>query len=442
MTRKYLSKIAALAATGIMALGIGTASAQDKPYDGVTIRVLSTQQPWDTETQKRVSAFEEATGATVEYDLYAFGQAVQKIAVELSTGSPAYDVFFLEASDVSRFAAAGRLSPLDDAIASKNFDVDDFIPSTTTAFTYDGKLMGIPYFAATQLYYWNGPMVEEAGLTAPPETWEDMLTLCGALKDKGVAPCTAMRGKPSTSENIWYWTQIMLGEGGNWVKDFPTDMTPTVNSPAAIKATELYANLLNNYGIPGSVSAGYDEVVVAMQQGNVPMVVEGAPLAGRILDPKLSKVVGKVGFAPPPGGPAGNFAPFTAQGYAVGAASRNVDAAKAFVLWATSRDTVLDIATNSSFLAVTRSSVWSDPAFIKAHGYDFGYGMSFTEAYSKALEQGAPTYRLPIPEFREMGDRVGLALQQVVTGEKSAKDALDDAQADVEKLLTRAGYLR
>ncbi|MBT0779210.1 sugar ABC transporter substrate-binding protein [Paracoccus sp. pheM1] len=431
-----------LAAASVLAgLAATTALAQDKPYEGVTLRVLSTQQPWDAEIEKRVAAFEEETGADVQFDLYAFGQAVQKIGVELSTGSPAYDVFFLEASDVPRYAAADRLAPFDDAIAAREgFDSADFIPTTLEAFKYEGKQMGVPYFAATQLNYWRGPVLAEAGFDKAPETFEDMLSICKALKEKGVAPCTALRGKPNTSENVWYWTQIMLGEGGHWVKDYPKDMTPTLNSPEAVRATEIYAELLNEHSIPGSVSAGYDEVVVAMQQGNIAMAIEGAPLAGRILDPALSKVQGELGFAPPPGGPAGRFAPFNAQGWAVGAGSKNVEAAQAFVLWATSKETVTDVTLNSSFLAVTRQSVWNDPAFTEKHGYDFGFG-EFTKAYAQALADGDPIYRLPIPEFRAVGDRVGLALQEVVTGRRSAQEALDAAQADTERMFRRAGYI-
>lgn len=435
---KLIKGVAVIAVT----LGLsGAAMAQDKPFEGVTLRVLSTQQPWDAAVSPLIPEFEEKTGAKVQMDLYAFAQAVQKVGVELSTGSPAYDVFFAEASDVARYAAMNRLAPFDDAIAANpDFDIDDLIPSTRAGFTSDGVLYGIPFFAATQLYYWNAEELEAAGVQAPPETFEDMLAMCRVLKDKGVAPCTALRGKPNTSENIWYWTQIFLGEGGSWVKDFPDDMTPTVNTPAAVKAAQIYAELLTQHGIPGSVSAGYDEVVVAMQQGNVPMVVDGAPLAGRILDPELSKVSGKLGFAPPPGGAKGRHAPFTAQGWVVGAASKNVEAAQAFVMWATSKETVRKVTLNSPFLAVTRNSIWTDPDFIKAHGYDYGHG-SFTEAYSAALAAADPNYRLPIPEFRAMGDRVGLALQQIVTGDADAQTALDAAQKDIERQFRRAGYL-
>lgn len=46
----------------------------------------------------------------------------------------------------------------------------------------------------------------------------------------------------------------------------------------------------------------FDDVVTGMQQGNVVMAIDGAPLAGRILDPEQSKVAGNLGFAVVPGG--------------------------------------------------------------------------------------------------------------------------------------------
>ena len=59
-----------------------------------------------------------------------------------------------------------------------------------------------------------------------------------------------------------------------------------------------------------------------MQQGTVVMVMEGAPLAGRILDPEESKVSGNLGFAVVPGGAAGPKPSFAAHGICVTADSR------------------------------------------------------------------------------------------------------------------------
>lgn len=434
---KYAIKAAAVAVAAMTAL---PAAAQDKPYEGVTLRVLGTQQPWETELQKRAEAFTELTGAEVQFDLYSLTQGIQKVTVELSSRSPAYDLVFVEASEVVRFGPPGLLEPLDSYIESSDIaNIDDFIPATIDANRIDGKLYALPHFAATQMLYWRPDLFEEAGLDGPPETFSEMMEQCAKLQTPE-RPCTAMRGKPSTSENIWYWTQILRGFGGSYVEGYPEDMTPTVNSPEAVKAAEFYAELMNEYGIVGSVSASYDEVVIAMQQGNIAMAIGGAPLAGRILDPEKSKVAGKLGFAVPPGGPAGTFAPFTSQAYAVNAASQNKDAAAAFLIWATSSDNMLDVAVNSSFVAVTRNSVWEDPAFIETHGYNYGHG-SFTEAYRDTLATADPFYRLPFADFRPAADRVGLALQEIVTGQSSAQDALDAAQRDIERMFRRARIL-
>ncbi len=428
-----------------LALAVGlwasAASAQNKPYEGVTLRVLGTQQTWETELQKRAQQFTEKTGAKVVFDLYSLTQGIQKVTIELSSRSPAYDLVFVEASDVVRFGKAGLLEPLDSAVkANLDTKVDDFLPATIQANTIDGKLYALPHFAATQMLYWRPDLFEKAGLDGPPKTFSEMMDDCAKLQTPEIR-CTAMRGKPSISENVWYWTQMLLGFGGSFVADYPNDLTPTVDSPEAVKAADFYAELMNKYGIPGSVSASYDEVVIAMQQGNIAMAIEGAPLAGRILDPKLSKVAGKLGFAVPPGGPAGTFAPFTSQAYAVNAASKSKEAAEAFLIWSTSPAMMKDIAVNSSFVAVTRDSVWNDPAFVKVHGYDYGHG-SFTKAYRDTLAAADPQYRLPIPEFRPAGDRVGIALQEIVTGKRSAEDALSAANSDIERIFRRARLLR
>jgi len=51
-----------------------------------------------------------------------------------------------------------------------------------------------------------------------------------------------------------------------------------------------------------------------------------------------------------------------------------------------------------------------------------------------------PDYRPRIPELPEVGDRIGIAIDEVMGGEKTAKEALDSAAADVEKIMEEAGY--
>ncbi|RWK41839.1 MAG: extracellular solute-binding protein, partial [Mesorhizobium sp.] len=78
-------------------------------------------------------------------------------------------------------------------------------------------------------------------------------------------------------ENIWFWGQVLYGFGGKYFANEPADLTPTVNSPAAVGALKWYTDVMTNFTVPGSTSATFDDVVIAMQQGRIAMTVEGAP---------------------------------------------------------------------------------------------------------------------------------------------------------------------
>jgi len=57
-----------------------------------------------------------------------------------------------------------------------------------------------------------------------------------------------------------------------------------------------------------------------------------------------------------------------------------------------------------------------------------------------SLEMSSPDYRPLIPEWNEIGDRIGIAVSEVLTEQKTAQEALDEAAADVEKIMEEAGY--
>src|SRR5262249_22551725 len=52
-----------------------------------------------------------------------------------------------------------------------------------------------------------------------------------------------------------------------------------------------------------------------------------------------------------------------------------------------------------------------------------------------SLAAAKADYRPRFEQWREVGDLVGIAVQQVVAGEKSAPDALGGAQAEIERPL-------
>ena len=42
------------------------------------------------------------------------------------------------------------------------------------AMTYDGKVWGVPWYADAGLLYYRQDLLEQAGFSEPPKTWEDL----------------------------------------------------------------------------------------------------------------------------------------------------------------------------------------------------------------------------------------------------------------------------
>ena len=114
----------------------------------------------------------------------------------------------------------------------------------------------------------------------------------------------ALRGQRGSGANVWRWMPYFRGFGGKWFDG----NTPVFDGEPAVKATQTYLDLFK-YSPPGTKTGSWDKSTGAFLSGQVALLVESTPLAGEAIDPKVSKVVGKVGYAPPP-------SPLTGGGYA------------------------------------------------------------------------------------------------------------------------------
>jgi multiple sugar transport system substrate-binding protein len=96
------------------------------------------------------------------------------------------------------------------------------------------------------------------------------------------------------------------------------------------------------------------------------------------------------------------------------------------------------IAETTTYPAVTRASVLAGPAYRSK--YNWG-GADIGALHGNVLKLGGSGYMAyrTVPEFPQVGDRVSIALSEIVTGQKNAEQAMKDAQRDAEAILVKAG---
>ena len=180
------------------------------------------------------------------------------------------------------------------------------------------------------------------------------------------------------------------------------------------------------------------------------MWIDATVAASFVTNPKESKVADKVGFALAPDNGLGKRANWLwAWSLAVPAGSQKAEAAQKFVSWATSKHYLDLVAAKEGWANVppgTRTSLYKNPEYLKAAPF-----AQMTLDSINSADPTKPTIKpvpyvgvqfVAIPEFQGIGTTVGQIFSAALAGEKTADDALAEAQAATTREMTKAGYIK
>jgi raffinose/stachyose/melibiose transport system substrate-binding protein len=91
---------------------------------------------------------------------------------------------------------------------------DTINPGALGMYQYQGKQYGIPYDLGMVGAWYNKDLFQQAGITTPPATWEDLLAAVDKLKAKGITPIS-VGGSPATWTEMFWWAYLALRECGS-----------------------------------------------------------------------------------------------------------------------------------------------------------------------------------------------------------------------------------
>jgi raffinose/stachyose/melibiose transport system substrate-binding protein len=167
-------------------------------------------------------------------------------------------------------AEAGLLKDITADIADWK---DTINPGAMSIYAYNGKQYGVPWDMGMIGFWYNKALFEQAGITAPPTTWDEYLAAVQKLKDAGIQPL-AIAGKDKWP-SMHLWTYLLLRTGGG---DELSKMIQSGdwNTDACKKAGEevLKLNALNPYQ-DGYKSADYNAEAAAVGNGKAAMELMG-----------------------------------------------------------------------------------------------------------------------------------------------------------------------
>ena len=210
--RRLLSTIAAGAALALVA-GCGgektdTDASIDGDFSGQTLNVAAAWSGAEqTNFEKVLDAFEEATGATVNYT--SFGDTGPAyLQAQIEGNQPPNVAVISQPALLQSLADAGNLIPLADDVKS---DVEsNYDQSWVDLGSVDGTLYGIWFKAAHKSTVWyNADLYDEAGAAVPGD-WDTFLEQLELINDAGYSGISvgADVGWPLTDwfENVYLRT--------------------------------------------------------------------------------------------------------------------------------------------------------------------------------------------------------------------------------------------
>ena len=411
--RSLLAASAALPIVSIVERANAQSTFDWKQAKGTKIEVNLTKTPRGDVLQAHQKEFEELTGIKVGSEQIPEQQQRPKVAMEMSSGRPSFDVVQLAMHVQKRLVEKGRwmedLRPLiaNKTLTSPDLDMADFSPATLRVATgEDGKINVLPFNQDVWIIFYNKELFAAAGLQ-PPRTFDEMMAAAKNLtnKDKGIYGFT---GRGIKNANVVLYDNILLGWDQETISaDGRTLLTDT---PAAIEAATWYQNIMRDCAPPGSVGFNWNECQTTFSQGRAAMWWDGIGFSAPLVDPTKSKIVGKVGFLPVPMGPKAQHSATFIDGIGLPVGGRNKTASWLYVQWATSK-TMLPEWLRVGAGTPPRASSYADQEIVRTSAFPKEW-FDTTLTSLKLARSGLPEI-VPVTEFR---DTIGVALTNIVGG--------------------------
>lgn len=223
-----------------------------------------------------------------------------KLATAMQSGSPP-DIFQSWGGGVlKQYGDAGLVQDLTPALQQDGWG-ETFSQGPLGLYTFDGKTYGVPWNAGMVGFWYNKALFEQAGITAPPATWDEFLTVVQQLKDAGITPL-ALGGKDKWPGHF-YWVYLATRIGGRDAFEAAYNREGSFADPAFVQAGEQLKNLVDLQPFQaGFLGAGYPDHQVVMANGQAAMELMGqwAPGANSAVAEDVAAYQDTLGWFPFP----------------------------------------------------------------------------------------------------------------------------------------------
>jgi multiple sugar transport system substrate-binding protein len=408
---------------------VGVVGCAPKPAAGpVTIHVLTMDQAGlkPAEIDQIAREFEaQNPDIKVNMEYLGYDYIHDKITTGMAAKPPAYDAVMIDVIWPDEFIKAGYLLDVTDRV-TQDMKTNMF-PASWNGVTRNGRIYGMPWLMDVKYFMYNKDMLQKAGITDPPKTWEELVDQAKVIKQKGIAEFPIIWSWNQKEGVVCDFTVLLFGNGGAFLD---ASGKPVFNNDKGVQVlTWMKQTIDDGLSNPSSVSSDENAVRDNFMAGKSAFAVNWLFQYSDSNDPSKSQIVGQAAFAPMPVFKAGADA---------GIKGSSVDGSSSFAIMATTP---------------YADQTWKFLTYLASNEVQTKYSAEMLPVWQndfqgdalKQLEGATPTNPVTVPAFlaqfpyanerptvayyNEASAALQLAIQEALTGVKSPKDALDEAAA-------------
>ncbi len=293
-------------------------------------------------------------------------------------------------------------------------------PEVLANWVFEGKNYGVPFYISKTLLFYNKLMFKEAGLSGPPKTFDELLDYAYKMT-KG-----EKSGFMTLNFDWLYWPLFAM----NGIELVTPDLKKAAfNTPKAVKLVEKLAKATEDGAINKiSWTGRWVEPNGTFAAGTIGMLQAHAPafLWFKSKAPWVNEKT--VGAAQMPGG----WSTPNSHAFLISAGTKYPDAAWDFVKIATSGDGAYAMGTGTNNLTGDK---FTNEKLMKYFAEKIPAVVPILETQLKELDKLVGNW--PLAKDAQVKEAFYPELQGALLGNKSAAEALADAERKVNRVLRR-----
>jgi putative chitobiose transport system substrate-binding protein len=365
-----------------------------------------------------IAQFEsENPNVTVRWVDVPWAEMQSKILTAVSAGT-APDVVNLNPDFAAQLAGRNAWLELDDRISDS--DRQAYLPNIWQANTLDGKTFGLPWYLTTNVTIYNQELLEQAGISDPPNTYEELAQVAQQVRENTGKYAFFKTFVPEDSAEV---LQSFVQMGVELIDD---QGNAAFNTPEGTAVFQYWTDLYQQGLLPREVlTQGHRRAIELYQAGEIAFLTTGpqfletvrtnAPAIAEVsaTSEQISGTTGKKNVA--------------AMNVVVPRSTDQPDAAVQFALFLTNDTNQLEFAKAANVLpstvAAAQDSYFTDVA-------DDASTLEKARSVSASQLRDAEVLLPTIKDIKELQKIVYDNLQAAMLGEKTVDQAVEDAASE------------